>query len=387
VISKDTISAKRSYATGKGLEVALLGKNVTAIVHICNDKGRVCPNPVKSLTCELISESNHDKIIGTVLKRIEAGKYKIGYKATNQGRHKLRIKVEGEHIKGSPFPVTVKLPVQMLGEELVRTISGVQNPVGVTINQKNELLVVEHGGNRVSIFNSKGEKIRSFGSHGSGNGQFSSPHGVAVDDNGDILVAEGGSCRIQKFSADGRFITAVGTDGNGQLQFQTPVGIKIHPLTRGIYVGDHSNHRIQILNPDLSYFSSFGSCGSGPEQLTYPWDVAFDNANNVYVADTGNGRIQVFAEDGNFLRQIGKKGTGKGKLSSPAMITISENQLYVSEYGNHRVSVFTTQGDYLTSFGTCGNGPQQFQSPYGVAVDQSGMVYVADHGNNRIQVF
>ena len=383
---KGTISAKKSYATGKGLEVALLGEDTTAVVHICTDEERVCLSPVNSLTCELISESVHNKINGTVLNMIEAGKYEIGYKATSRGRHKLHVKVEGEHIKGSPFPITVKLPMQKLGKELIKTIGEVKRPWGVTINQKNEILVVENGGNRVSIFSSKGEQIRSFGSRGSGNGQFISPRGIAVDDNGDILVADAENYRIQKFSADGQFITAVGTRVGGQLHFLGPVGIKIHPITKRIYVAD-CYHRIQILNPDLSYFSSFGSPGSVPGQLNYPWDVAFDSANNMYITDNGNDRIQVFTEDGKFLRKIGKEGAGKGELNHPAMITISENELYVSEYGNHRVSVFTTQGDYLTSFGTRGSGPQQFSNPYGIAVDQSGMVYVADHINNRIQVF
>ena len=387
MISKDTISAKKCYATGKGLEVALLGEDVTAIVHICTDEGRVYLSPVKSLTCELISESNHKKINGAVLNNIELGKYEIGYKAASRGRHKLHVKVEGEDIKGSPFPVNVKLPVQKLGKELVRTIGEVKRPWGVTINQENELLVVENGGNRVSVFNSKGEQIRSFGSYGSASGQFSSPYGIAIDDSGDILVADAGNNRIQRFSADGQFITAVGTRGSGHLKFQCPVGIKIHPLTKRIYVADSTNHQIQILNPDLSYFGSFGSRGSGLGQLDYPWDVAFDSANDVYVTDSWNDRIQIFAENGEFMRQIGKRGTGEGELNRPAMITISENELYVSEYSSHRVSVFTTQGDYLTSFGTYGSGPQQFQNPYGIAVDQSGMVYVADYGNNRIQVF
>ena len=387
VISKDTVSAKKSFATGKGLKVGLLGENTTAAVHIYTNEGRVCLIPVKSLTCELISESNSDITNGAVLNNVEAGKYEIGYKATTRGRHQLHIKVEGQHIKGSPFPVTVKLPVQKLGKELVRTIGGVFRPWGMTINQKNELFVVEYGENRVTFFNSKGEMIRSLGSWGSGNGQFNTPSGIAVDDNGDILVADGGNNRIQKFSADGRFIAAVGTHGSGQLQFKFPVGIKIHPPTKRIYVADSTNHRIQVLNPDFSYFSSFGSRGPDPGQLDYPWDVAFDSANNVYVTDSWNGRIQIFAENGEFIRQIGKQGTGEGELNRPAMITSSENELYVSEYNNHRVSVFTTQGDYLTSFGTHGNGPQQFRNLRGIAVDQSGMVYVADYGNNRIQVF
>ena len=86
-------------------------------------------------------------------------------------------------------------------------------------------MVVECGRSCVSIFNSTGEKIRSFGSYGSGHGQFNQPWGVAIDDDGNILVVDGGNHRIQKFSSDGRFIVAVGTQGNGQLQFSAPVGI------------------------------------------------------------------------------------------------------------------------------------------------------------------
>ena len=292
MISKGNILAKKSYATGKGLEVGTPGEKTTAIVHVCNDVGRtyMYPAPIKSLTCELTSESNHDKIKGTV-KKIEAGKYEIGYRATNRGRHKLHIKVEGEHIKGSPFPVTVKIPVQKLGTP-IRCISGIKQPWGIANNHKGELIVVECGGNCVSIFSSKGEKIHSFGSNGVGNGQFREPCGVAVTDNGDILVVDGGNNRIQRFSTDGRYITAVGTRGTGQLQFQSPVGIKTHPLTKRIYVGDRSNNRIQILNPDLSYFNSIGSHGGGPGQLSNPWDIAFDSANNVYVTDPGSRRIQ-----------------------------------------------------------------------------------------------
>ena len=57
------------------------------------------------------------------------------------------------------------------------------------------------------------------------------------------------------------------------------------------------------------------------------------------------------------------------------------------EHNNHCVSVFMNQGEYLTSFGSYGSGPEQFQNPCGIAVDQSGMVYVADYTNNCVLVF
>ena len=70
------------------------------------------------------------------------------------------------------------------------------------------------------------------------------------------------------------------------------------------------------------------------------------------------------------------------------MIAInSEDEIYVPEHNNHRVSVFTSQGEYLTYFGSYGSGPEQFQNPRGIAVDQSGMIYVADYANNRVLVF
>ena len=291
-------SNEKSYATGKGLEVAVRGEKATAIVHVCDKEGRVCPEPVESLTCELTSDTNRDIMKGSLKKRKD-GQFEMSYQASSRGRHQLHIKVEGEHIKGSPFSVTVKLPVRELGTP-VRSINGVNGPWGVAINQQGQVVVVEHGGNCVSIFNSTGEKIRSFGSRGSAQGQLIHPYGVAIDDDGNILVVDGQNHRIQKFSSDGRFIAAVGTRGSGQLQFSIPIGIKTNPQTKRVYVVDQWNNRVQVLQPNLTFFFSFSSHGNGPGQLTNPYDVAFDSANNVYVADYNNGRIQVFSENGEF---------------------------------------------------------------------------------------
>ena len=124
--------------------------------------------------------------------------------------------MEGDHIKGSPFPVTVMLPVQELGNP-VETIIGLNKPWGVAINDQGNILVIESAENRVSIIDATGRKIHSFGSKGSVEGQFSGPFGLAIDDNQDILVVNRDNHRIQKFSSDGTFLEAVGTHGSGQL--------------------------------------------------------------------------------------------------------------------------------------------------------------------------
>jgi tripartite motif-containing protein 2/3/tripartite motif-containing protein 71 len=377
-------SPEKCYATGKGLEVAEPGERATAVLHVVDQKGKACSTPVETLTCELVSESTGEKIDCSVKKTEASGQYEISYQATSRGRHQLHIKVEGEHIKGSPFTVTVKLPVQKLGTP-IKIISGVKYPWGVAVNQRGEIIVAEGDAHCISIFSPTGEKLRSFGSQGSGQGQFNLPRGVAVDDDGNILVADLGNNRIQKFTSAGKFIKVVGKSGNKRLEFSSPLGIAIH---QKVYVSNVANHRIQILNPDLTFSSSFGSQGSGNGQFNYPWDVACDSTGNVYVADTSNHRIQVFTAEGQFLRKFGKGGSGNGKLSCPASISIdSEDVVYVAEQNNNRVSVFTCEGKFLTSFGTEGSGPGQFSSPRGIAVDKNGVVYVSDNSNNRLQLF
>ena len=161
VFLSQKISPEKCYAAGKGLKVALLGERASVVLNVIDQKGKACTTPVENLSCELMSEK-----INCSVKKTEASQYKICYLATNRGRHQLHIKVEGEHIKGSPFPVTVKVPVQKLGVPIT-TISGVMEPWGVAVNQRGEVIVIESSRCAVSIFSAAGDKIRSFGSQGS----------------------------------------------------------------------------------------------------------------------------------------------------------------------------------------------------------------------------
>ncbi len=103
-------------------------------------------------------------------------------------------------------------------------------------------MVVERNGYSVAIFTSSGEKLRSFGRHGSDQGQFSYPCGIAVDGEGNVLVADRSNNYIQKFTAEGQFLTAVGTEGNGRLQFNYPHGLTFNATNDKVYVADVFNH-------------------------------------------------------------------------------------------------------------------------------------------------
>ena len=373
---------EKCYATGKGLEVAELGERATVVLHIVDSKGKAYTKPEETLSCELAPEKRK---VNCFVKKTEAsGQYEISYQATTRGKHQLHIKVEEEHIKGSPFPITV---IKKLGTPIM-TINDVRVPWGVVVNQKGEVIVAE---TLVSIFSRAGEKLQSFGSRGSGHGQLNRPAGVAVDHDGNMLVADRYNHCIHKFTleVDGKSIMrTVGKEGKNSLEFNEPLGIAIHPLNKRVYIAERNNHRVQILNPDLTFFSSFGSNGNDNGQFHWPWDVAFDSTGNVYVADFDNHCIQVFTAEGQFLRKFGKKGSGNGELNGPTSISIDGDDVavYVTEFRNHRVSIFTLKGTFLTSFGSKGNGPGQFNEPRGITVDNDGVVYVSDTLNHRLHV-
>ena len=370
-------------AVGRGLELAEVGERSTAVLHVVDQEGRAYKTPIKTLTCEL-EANNTDRKIECLVRKTGCNQYEISYQATIRGRHQLHIKVEGEHIKGSPFSVTV---IKKLGTP-IKIISGVKEPCSVAVTQGRSIIIGERGSHCLSIFCSFGEKHQSIGSRGSRQGLLNNMRGIVVDNNDNIIVMDRDNDRIQKFAPDGKLLTVIGKKGNKPLEFDKPRGVAINPLNMKIYVTDLYNHRIQILNPDFTFFNSFGQRGIGIGLFQYPSGVACDSTGNIYVADENNNRIQVFTAEGGYLRTFGQPGKGRGELHSPTGVCIDvDNVVYVSEWGNHRVSVFTCEGKFLTSFGSYGNGPGLFNQPYGITVDKDGNVYVCDTGNNRLQIF
>ena len=366
--------------------VAAVGEMFTAILQTVNFEGNPCDVSIQSLRLELVSE-----ITGTRgncgVQRRRQGQYEISYQPTIKGRHHLHVIVEGRHVSGSPYSVAVSLrsSVEKLGTPIL-TIGGVREPIGLMINQRQEVVVTEWDGHCVSVFSPSGQRLHTLRTYGPQLEHFDRPHGVAIDQEGNVLVVDSKKQCIQKFTTEGHFVKMVGSKGSGPLQFDFPSDIA--SANDKLYVVDGNNHRIQVLNFDLTFCSTFGSTGSGKGQFSSPRGIACDSTGKVYVTDRGNNRIQVFTAEGKFLRMFGRRGQGRGELDWPNGIHIDTDHLvYVSEYGNHRISIFTSKGQFVTSFGMRGEGPGEFCNPFGVAVDDCGVVYVADCVNNRVQIF
>ena len=377
------VCPEKCRASGEGIKVATRGQTAAVSVKALDREGKAYNRPVESLRCELVASDGSSRVRGTV-KRRNQNIYDISYQPQIIGEHQLHILIEEHPILNSPFTVAVALPNFTAPTNI---IGDLKEPWGIAVREGGEVVVAESVGHHVSIISGNGEK-KSFGTRGSGPGEFRGPIGVAIDTGGNILVADYHNHRIQQLSSTGKHLRTVGTEGSGPLQFNGPMGVTVHPHTGNVYVAERDNHRIQILNSDLTYANSFGRKGSHNGELHSPCDIATDGEGNVYVADYHNHRIQVFTVNGVYLRQFGKEGEGKGELNMPVSIAIdSGNVVHVGEYGNNRISIFSTNGKFIKLFGRKGKGPVEFDRPFGLAVDKKGTLYVSDSGNNRIQIF
>ena len=113
-----------------------------------------------------------------------------------------------------------------------------------------------------------------------------------------------------------------------------------------------------------------------------PWGVAVSESGEVVVSE--HHCISVFDREGKKIRAFGSYGSNKGKFIYPCGVSItSDNHILFTD---HSIQMFTMEGEFEKSVGEEGSKPLQFENPAGIAVHPSGLVFVVDQHNHRIQV-
>ena len=374
--------AHQSSAEGKGITEAVVGIESQILLTTRNVEGEQHYEERDCVTMQIRNRQGHDCATKERVQDNKNGTYKISYFAKETGKCDASVKVNGEHVYGSPFTVEVKprqfRPVLSFGQ-----LAGMFNwPWGVAVNERNDIAVTDVGNNRIQVFSSDGTVLRTFGTKGDKQGEFDYPSGIAFDKNGNIIVADCRNHRIQCFSEQGKHLNTFSSKGSLDHQLNGPHGLSLDS-DGNVIVADANNKLIKIFYPNGQFLRKIGVVGS----FTFPFHcIQYDKY--LIVSDSHEHCIKVCDRDGNFLYKFGKKGEGDGEFNEPRCLSVNKaGRLMVCDEGNHRVQVFEPSGKFITKFGTKGSGIGEFNRPVSTAVLSDGRIVVSDYLNCRIQIF
>ena len=371
--------AQQSSADGKGISEAIVGLESQLVVTTRNAEGQQYHDDYDSVTMEISNRQGNNCAADVQVQDYKDGNYKIKYFAKEIGTCSASVKVNGEHIRGSPFEVQVKprqfRPVLSFGEQILK------NPWGVAVNEQNEIAVSDVGNHKIHFFRGDGTYIKSFGGEGTKPGEFNRPAGIAFHVN-NIILAEQSNDRVQEVSKQGQYLGHFGEEGSLDRQLNGPCGLSIDS-DGNILVADSLNKSIKIFSSGGHILSKIGKEGS----FTEPFHC-IQHDNYLIVSDSDDHSVKLFNRKGNFLYKFGKKGNADGEFNIPRCLSMDKaGHLMVCDKGNYRIQVFDLSGKFVTKFGRKGSGMGEFDTPVSATVLSDGKIVVTDFQNHRIQLF
>ena len=303
------------------------------------------------------------------------------------------------------------------GQTFVSQFTGMNGPTFVALDTRagtTWLYVSEHGsvpnppsptpppnGGRILRFNltTGSTTPQVVANRGTSNGQFISPDGIVVDPaTGDIFVADRFRNRVERLSVNqtsgaGTFVMGWGSSTAGAAdEMHGPVGLA-RDAAGAIYVAEHGDTNGGNVNPNVvAKYTVSGTTATRVWRLGNGFNVPYGvtvSGSSLFISDGFNERIQIWDLNGNSTGAVSLPGIIPLGLSTEATgIWVAESS------GNGGGATQRVEKRSLTgaatgvSFGTSGSGSGQFSLPFHAVLDSStNRLYVADYGNNRVQVF
>ena len=336
----------------------------------------LCPKTSSGELCD--SESNQieflvepaDDVSMTSVHENDEGTFQLKFTPILPGDYSFEVKINGEKLSVCPVTVQVKECELVVDGELDLTNFSdpeLKGPFGIALNAKGTMAVSDYYGPSVYVFDSEGTLFRKID-------QLNQPLHVVFANDEDILVSDHGDNRICQYNTrTGLFIKEF---GKGKLK--NPFGLSMDDKEQ-IIVSDYYNNRIQVLAKNGGNIFTFGDIG--PEKLLGPFSCV-SHKNRFFVSDSGHSCIKVFDQAGQFLYKFGSKGTENGQFVRPSGLYIDRHDcLLVCDQGSGRFQKFSLEGRFIGKCTTPG-----LENLNGVAEMPDGRILVTSTKSKKVYI-
>jgi len=233
---------------------------------------------------------------------------------------------------------------------------------GMTMDTNGLLYVAGGSSDRIHVLDNTGATVFLIGA-ASGEGHIDNPTGVDLGPDGLLYVIESDDRQVTVYTTGGAYVRSWGSSGSGNGQFMilgNEGGIAVSSDGE-VFVADTENHRIQVFDLNGTFLRKWGVRGTAPTEFDYAYDVALDAKGNVYVADYDNDKIKRFLPDGTFVDQV-------SAFWKPKTVCVSKDGLVFADYdGSIQTRVFDSEFATLETFPNSSGMPRY--------VDSQGIVY------------
>jgi DNA-binding beta-propeller fold protein YncE len=207
---------------------------------------------------------------------------------------------------------------------------------------------------------------------------------VQPDAHGKIWVFHRKDPPILEFDASGRLVKTFGAG-----MFVQPHGLTVDH-DGNIWVTDQSakdgkGEQAIKFSPEGKVLMTLGKAGvpgSGPDMFNGPCDVAVAANGDIFVADghggDTNARVVKFSKEGRFIKAWGRKGSGPGEFDTlHRMAMDSKGRLFVADRGNNRIQIFDQEGNFIAQW-------HQFGRPSGIYISKNDTLYSVDSQSDEM---